>query len=262
MEELPLDEDLVAGGADLEPGTLLAAYAVGYFPMPIGRRQLGWFHPNPRGVLPLDGLRVSRSLRRSVRRYDMTIDAAFEDVIAACADPDRPMGWIDNRMRQAYTRLHHMGWAHSVEVWDEDGLAGGLYGLSIGGLFAGESMFHRRRDASKVALVHLVDLLADQPTDGRLLDVQWVTPHLASLGAIEIDRHRYLEALRTAVRLDPPVGFDRPADSSGGRAAEPRGGRAAEPRGGRAAEPRGGRAAEPRGGRAAEPPEVRRRPRR
>ena len=228
VDELPDDEDLVAGGADLEPGTLLAAYSAGYFPMPIGRRQLGWFHPNPRGVLPLDGLRITRSLRRSVRRYEVSIDAAFDDVIAACADPDRPLGWIDNRMRQAYTRLHHMGWAHSVEVWDDEGLAGGLYGLAIGGLFAGESMFHRRRDASKVALVHLVEVLNDHPgsptggpghvgavggaESGRMLDVQWVTPHLASLGAIEVSRRAYYQALQLAVRLERPAAFDRVPD--------------------------------------------------
>ena len=213
VNDLPPDEDLVAGGADLEPGTLLAAYSSGFFPMPVGRRQLGWFHPNPRGVLPIDGLRVSRSLRRSVRRYEVTVDEAFDDVIAACADPSRPLGWIDKRVRQAYTRLHYMGWAHSVEAWDDDGLAGGLYGVSIGGLFAGESMFHRRTDASKVALVHLVNLLReDAPpvSDGhRLLDVQWVTPHLASLGAIEVSRRAYHAALGTAVRSPRPSGFER-----------------------------------------------------
>jgi leucyl/phenylalanyl-tRNA--protein transferase len=213
VNDLPPDEDLVAGGADLEPGTLLAAYSSGFFPMPVGRRQLGWFHPNPRGVLPLDGLRISRSLRRSVKRYEVTVDAAFDDVIAACADPSRPLGWIDKRVRQAYTRLHYMGWAHSIETWDDDGLAGGLYGVSIGGLFAGESMFHRRTDASKVALVHLVDLLrehAGAATDEqRLLDVQWVTPHLASLGAIEVSRRAYHAALGIAVHAPRPSGFER-----------------------------------------------------
>jgi len=211
VNELPLDEDLVASGADLEPGTLLAAYSSGYFPMPVGRKQIGWFHPNPRGVLPLDGLHVSRSLRRSVGRYSVTCNTAFDDVIAACADPDRPLGWIDDRMRQAYTRLHYMGWAHSIEVWDDDGLAGGLYGLSIGGLFAGESMFHRRTDASKVALVHLIDVLRDN-TEGdagdRLLDVQWVTPHLASLGAVEMTRRRYHTAARVAIQASRSRGFD------------------------------------------------------
>lgn len=217
VNDLPPDEDLVASGADLEPGTLIAAYSSGYFPMPVGRRQIGWFHPNPRGVLPIDRLRVSRSLRRSQRRFTTTVNAAFEDVIAACADPARPLGWIDDAMRQAYTRLHYMGWAHSVEVWDDDGLAGGLYGVAVGGLFAGESMFHRRTDASKVALVELVDVLSDEAgrtgTDGdRLLDVQWVTPHLASLGAVEVSRRRYHEAVRVAVRAPRPAGFGRLLD--------------------------------------------------
>lgn len=204
MTDLPDDEDLVAGGADLEPGTLLAAYSAGYFPMPVGRHRIGWFHPNPRGVLPLDGLRVSRSLRRSARRYSATVDTAFDEVIRACADPARPLGWIDNKMMKAYCRLHRMGWAHSVEVWDDDGLAGGLYGVAIGGLFAGESMFHHRTDASKVALVRLVDLL---DPDGGLLDVQWVTPHLESLGAIWISRLEYCAALEAALRQPLPEGL-------------------------------------------------------
>ncbi|MEL7155054.1 MAG: leucyl/phenylalanyl-tRNA--protein transferase [Actinomycetota bacterium] len=205
IDELPTDDDLAAVGADLEPGTILAAYSAGFFPMPVSRREIGWFHPDPRGIIPLDGLRVSRSLRRSVRRFATTVDHDFEAVLDACADPARPMGWIDQRIRRAYTRLHHMGWAHSIEVWDDDGLAGGLYGLAIGGLFAGESMFHRRTDASKVALVSLVERLGDRPD--ALLDVQWVTPHLASLGAVPIDRRRYAERLARALALPLPVGM-------------------------------------------------------
>lgn len=204
VSKLPADEDLVATGADLEPGTLLTAYATGYFPMPINNRRIGWFHPNPRGILPPENLKVSRSLRRSVRRFTTSIDTAFGDVIHACADPGRPLGWIDDAMLKAYTRLHHLGIAHSVEVWDDDGLAGGLYGISIGGLFAGESMFHRRTDASKVALVRLVQLLDHR---SALLDVQWVTPHLASLGAINIDRMAYCAALRAAVDQPAPAEF-------------------------------------------------------
>lgn len=200
--ELPPDEDLVAVGADLEPGTLLRAYAGGYFPMPVSRTRIGWFHPEPRGVLPIEGLVVSRSLRRSMRRYTVTVDAAFDEVIRACADPARPLGWIDNRMLRAYGRLHALGWAHSVEVWDDEGLAGGLYGVAIGGLFAGESMFHRRTDASKVALVHLVDMLDRDPD--VLLDVQWVTPHLSSLGAVAIPRLQYCGALERALRRPLP----------------------------------------------------------
>lgn len=200
IADLPLDEDLVATGADLEPGTLLTAYMSGYFPMPINRHRIGWFHPNPRGIIRPGGLRISRSLRRSVRRFTTTVDTAFDDVIKACADPARPLGWIDNRMMKAYCRLHRLGWAHSVEVWDDDGLAGGLYGVAIGGLFAGESMFHRKTDASKVALVRLVEILDED----ALLDVQWVTPHLESLGAVEIGRAEYCSALRTALRAPEP----------------------------------------------------------
>ncbi len=188
-EELPDGDDLIAVGADLEPGTLLTAYAAGCFPMPLDRRTIGWFSPDPRGILRPDRLRVSRSLRRSVRRYEVTVDQAFDEVISGCADPSRPAGWIDRRITRAYRRLHHMGWVHSVEVWDDEGLAGGLYGVAIGQLFAGESMFHRRTDASKVALVHLVDLVGtDSPA---LIDVQWLTPHLASLGAEECSRRQY-----------------------------------------------------------------------
>ncbi|MEZ5340727.1 MAG: leucyl/phenylalanyl-tRNA--protein transferase [Acidimicrobiales bacterium] len=174
--ELPPGQDFIGVGADLRPGTLLAAYRSGYFPMPVvtgirKRSRIGWFSPDPRGTLPLDGLIVSRSLRRSIRRYRVTIDTCFDQVIAACADPARPHGWIDDDITTAYRELHRLGYAHSVETWDGDVLVGGLYGVATGGLFAGESMFHRRTDASKVALVHLVDLLNDgQP---RLLDVQW-----------------------------------------------------------------------------------------
>lgn len=197
VAELPPDDDLIATGADLEPGTLLAAYVAGCFPMPINRKRLGWFSPEPRGILRPAGLRVTRSLRQSIKRYEVSVNRAFDDVIAGCADPSRPMGWIDQRIMKAYTRLHAMGWVHSVEVWDDEGLAGGLYGVSIGGLFAGESMFHRRRDASKVALVHLVELVGGQPAN--LIDVQWQTPHLASLGATECSRAVYLDLAARAI---------------------------------------------------------------
>jgi len=176
------------------------------FPMPlhVGREEvLAWWSPDPRGVLPLDGLRTARSLRRSCARYRTTVDVAFEDVIDACADPSRPGGWISDAIRAAYVELHRLGWAHSIEAWDEDGeLAGGLYGVSIGALFAGESMFHRRTDASKVALVQLVAMLAGN--ENALLDVQWVTPHLATLGAVEIPRTTYLARLRRAVQAPMP----------------------------------------------------------
>jgi leucyl/phenylalanyl-tRNA---protein transferase len=189
---------LVGVGADLEPGTVLTAYRRGLFPMPIRKRgPIGWWSPDPRAVLDLDALRVSRSLRQATRRYEIRVDTAFEDVIRACADPKRPKGWIENRIRDAYTRLFDLGWVHSVEAFDDGRLVGGLYGVAIGGFFAGESMFHHERDASKVALVALVDLLRDGAN--RLLDVQWLTPHLASLGAHEIDRTDYLKRLENAL---------------------------------------------------------------
>ncbi len=190
---------LLGIGADLEPGTLLAAYRAGVFPMPIGSdNTLGWWSPDPRAVLPLDGLHVSRSLRRSLGKYEVSFDREFDAVVEGCADPDRPHGWITDEIHDAYRRLFDLGWAHSIEVWDRSGaLVGGLYGIAIGGLFAGESMFHRARDASKVALVHVVEKLR---VDGsELFDVQWHTPHLESLGAVEIARPEYLERLARAV---------------------------------------------------------------
>ena len=202
QEALAGDNEVVGVGADLEPGTLLDAYRCGLFPMPAGRG-VAWWSPDPRGILPLESLVVSRSLKRSCRRYEVTFDAAFEDVIAACADTGRRGGWISAPMKRAYTRLHELGWAHSVEAWGPDGeLAGGLYGVAIGGLFAGESMFHRGRDASKVALVALVAAL--RAGGGELLDVQWVTPHLASLGVVAVSRRRYHELLGAALAR-PPV---------------------------------------------------------
>jgi leucyl/phenylalanyl-tRNA--protein transferase len=205
-------DDLVAIGADLEPGTLLAAYRRGLFPMPSGTPgdPMYWFCPVLRGVLPLDGLRVSRSLRRSCRDFEVRIDTAFEAVVAMCADPSRPQGWIDRDVRSAYQRLHELGWAHSVETWRDGELVGGLYGVAIGGLFAGESMFHHARDASKAALVALVDGLADEHAGARLLDVQWLTPHLATLGAVEVPRATYLRRLACALSLPTPGLFSPP----------------------------------------------------
>jgi leucyl/phenylalanyl-tRNA--protein transferase len=196
----PIDaSDIVAVGADLEPGTLLAAYRSGLFPMPFDRRRIAWFSPDPRGILPLDGVRVTRSLRRSVRRFDVRMNTAFRMVMESCADPRRTGGWINREFVDAYTRLHELGWAYSVEVVEPDTghLVGGLYGVRIGRFFAGESMFHRATDASKVALVHLVDWM--HATDGVLLDVQWTTPHLVSLGAVDISREDYLERLAAAI---------------------------------------------------------------
>jgi leucyl/phenylalanyl-tRNA--protein transferase len=204
----PAGEDLVAVGGDLQPGTVLAAYRAGLFPMGVGRQgsaPMGWWSPDPRGVLPLDGLRVSRSLRRAARRFVVRVDTAFDDVVAACADPGREGRWITAEVAQTYGELHRLGWAHSVECWRGDRLAGGLYGLAVGGLFAGESMFHRETDASKVALVALVALLARDGDSRRLLDVQWRTEHLASLGVVDVPRVEYLRRLRVALRCDPPA---------------------------------------------------------
>lgn len=204
------DDDLVALGADLEPGTLVTAYAQGLFPMPVTldvEEHLGWFSPVERGVLPLDGLLISRSLRRAVRDFEIRVDSAFDAVVEACGSPDRPDGWITREFRQAYGRLHRLGWAHSVEAWRDGKLAGGLYGVSVGGLFAGESMFHHERDASKVALVALVDLLRDEHADRRVLDVQWQTPHLATLGVVRRPRAEYLERLRHCIDTPAPEAF-------------------------------------------------------
>lgn len=187
-------------GADLAPGTLLAAYRSGLFPMRLGASgPLAWWSPDPRGVIPLDGLHVSRSLRRSCANFEIRVDAAFEDVMRGCADPRRPHGWIDDEFIRAYVALYELGWAHSVETWRADELVGGVYGVAIGGLFAAESKFHRARDASKVALVALVDLL--RGGHATLLDVQWTTPHLASLGAVDIARGEYLHRLDAALQV-------------------------------------------------------------
>ena len=203
-----IDDDVVGMGADLKPATLLSAYRHGLFPMPGDPSMpMLWWSPDPRGILPLDGLRVSRSLRASVRRMEVRVDTAFDEVIRACADPDRESGWIDEEVVDAYTELHELGWAHSVETWQDGTLVGGLYGVAIGGLFAGESMFHRVTDASKVALVGLVGLLRDEYAERRLLDVQWSTPHLASLGVVEVRRSTYLDLLDGALDLPLPAAF-------------------------------------------------------
>lgn len=198
------DQGLLALGADLEPGTLLAAYRAGAFPMPMaGVRELPWFSPDPRGIVPLAEFRPSRSLRRSARRFTVTADTAFATVIGGCADPRRAGGWITPPIRAAYERLHTLGWAHSLEIWDAGGaLAGGLYGVEIGGLFAAESKFHVRTDASKVALAALVERLRAAGGE-RLLDVQWTTPHLTALGARDVPRPEYLRLLAAALNTPP-----------------------------------------------------------
>ena len=201
-------DDLIGVSRAFDEDLALAAYESGVFPMPTRPGLMGWYSPLDRAIVPLDGLRVSRSLHKSMKRYQVRIDTAFDEVLDGCADRRRPSGWINREIRRVYRRLHKRGVVHSVEAWTPGGeLAGGLYGVSIGGLFAGESMFYRPdigRDASKVALVALVELLRRAGTEGRLLDVQWLTPHLASLGAAELPREEYLRRLEVALRLPPP----------------------------------------------------------
>jgi leucyl/phenylalanyl-tRNA---protein transferase len=203
------DDDLIGVSREFDADLTLAAYAAGVFPMPAPARLMGWYSPLDRGVLPLDGLRVSRSLRKMLPRYEIRFDSAFGAVLDGCADRHRPHGWIDRRIRRVYTELHERGVVHSVEAWTADGqLAGGLYGVSLGGLFAGESMFHRSdigRDASKAALVALVDVLVAADPTNRVLDVQWVTPHLATLGVVEVPREEYLARLARALVRPAPA---------------------------------------------------------
>ncbi|MFP5317837.1 MAG: leucyl/phenylalanyl-tRNA--protein transferase [Acidimicrobiia bacterium] len=189
-------DGLVGLGADLEPETLVDAYRRGVFPWPHGRMALPWFSPDPRAVLRPAAVHVSRSLRQTLRRsgWTSTVDAAFDDVIAACADRPRAEGtWIDRRMRAAYGRLQRLGWAHSLEVWDGSRLVGGLYGVRVGACFTGESMFSRVSDASKAALVDLCRRWGD--AGGAMVDVQLPTGHLASMGAVEVARAAFLAEL-------------------------------------------------------------------
>ncbi len=197
---------------DLVPNRLLAAYAVGIFPMADETGELRWLAPDPRAIIELDGFKTTRSLRAVVRRgvYTVSVDRAFRDVIKACAD--RPEGtWISQEVLEAYCELHRLGFAHSVEAWKADALAGGLYGVSIGGAFFGESMFHLLADASKVATVHLVEHMVSRGFE--LLDVQFLTDHLLRFGATEIPRTQYERRLADAIRLDRSF-VDRPDDDS------------------------------------------------
>ncbi len=208
LDRVPPGEDLIGIGADLEVPTLYEAYSIGVFPMGIGdhgAEPIGWWSPDPRGVLRPDGLRVTRSLRKARARFEVRFDTAFEDVVAACAEPDREGRWITPQIESAYAELHRAGWAHSVETWQDDRLVGGLYGVAIGGLFAGESMFHHVTDASKVALVGLCELLRADADPRRVVDVQWQTPHLATLGVVEVTREEYLTILPDALRAPLPA---------------------------------------------------------
>jgi leucyl/phenylalanyl-tRNA---protein transferase len=218
VRTVPTGVELVAVGAALDPGTLLAGYRRGLFPMPDGAL-LGWWSPDPRGILRPDLLHVSTSLRRSLRRFVVSIDTCFDAVVAACAEPSRPHGWITGEYATAYGELHRLGWAHSVEVWDAGGaLVGGLFGVEVGGLVAAESKFHRATDASKVALVALADLLAADGRPERIIDVQWRTPHLGSLGAQAVPRRAYLQLLARALALPPVLGGGAPPPDAGASA--------------------------------------------
>jgi leucyl/phenylalanyl-tRNA---protein transferase len=192
---------LVAAGGDLDPGTLLAAYRAGIFPWPDPEGRLFWWSPDPRAVLPLDGFHESRSLRRCRRsgRFTVTRDRDCAAVIDGCAANRNDGTWITPAIRDAYLALHDLGWVHSIEVWEDGALAGGLYGVAIGGFFAAESKFHRASDASKVALAELVVHLGARGF--TLLDVQLPTAHLTSLGVTTIARTTYLAGLAAAVRL-------------------------------------------------------------
>jgi leucyl/phenylalanyl-tRNA--protein transferase len=183
----------------IDPELLLEGYRLGVFPMAMEDDSIEWFSPDPRAILPLDGFHVPHALRRLARRnpFKITIDEAFSGVIRACAE--RKDTWINQEIIESYTRLHELGHAHSVEAWKENMLAGGLYGVAIGGAFFGESMFHRVTEASKIALVALVEHLRARKF--VLLDTQWLTPHLQQFGGIQISRSHYLHLLRRAVDL-------------------------------------------------------------
>jgi leucyl/phenylalanyl-tRNA--protein transferase len=196
---------LVAAGGDLAAGTLLAAYRNGLFPMPGDvAGEIHWWSPDPRGVIELDDFHASRSLHRSRQKFEVRVDTRFRQVVTTCSELDRPGAWITPGIVDAYCQLHELGWAHSIEVLDADNtLVGGLYGVGIGGFFAGESMFHLATDASKVAVWGLVEVLV--AGGATLFDVQWTTDHLRTLGATDVPRGRYLQRLAEAVAapVDP-----------------------------------------------------------
>ncbi len=182
---------------------LVSAYASGWFPMAVGEGDIRWYSPDPRGIIPLDGFHVRRRLARIVRRgvFEIAVNRSFEDVIRACALAERESDdagtWIDQEIFESYCALHEAGFAHSVEAWQGGRLVGGLYGVALGGAFFGESMFSRVRDASKVALVHLVARL--RAGGFRMLDTQFVTDHLKSFGAVEVPRRQYHKLLEGAL---------------------------------------------------------------
>lgn len=211
--EVTAETDIVAVGGHVSARTIVAGYAQGVFPMDIdadvGAADLvqltAWFAPAERAVLRYPGMHVSRSLRRALRGFQITVDTDFAGVVDGCADPDRPQGWITPDYRRAYQQLHELGWAHSVEVWHGGELAGGLLGLQLGGLFCADSKFHRVTNASKAAVAGLSEVIFGAD-DGqhRLIDAQWLTPHLASLGFEGLARSDY-EALLPGLLAMPPV---------------------------------------------------------
>jgi leucyl/phenylalanyl-tRNA--protein transferase len=206
------EHGLVGVGADLAPATLVGAYRRGVFPWPHESIEaVPWFSPPRRAVIPLDRLHISRSLARALRRsgYETTVDEAFEAVVEGCREPRAHESgtWISDDLAAAYSLLHHLGHAHSLEVWEADRLVGGIYGVLVGGIFCGESMFHRETDASKVALADLVSRLVE--AGAGLLEVQHQTPHLQSLGAIEIERPLYLGLLQELRNDDVRLQRDR-----------------------------------------------------
>ncbi len=202
-------EGLLGLGGELTPEWLLDAYRHGIFPWPIVDEEgpMAWWSPDPRAIIELDSLHISRRLKRTVRagQFSVTCNRDFSGVIQGCATAAGRVGqtWITRGMFDAYVRLHELGYAHSVEAWREGRLVGGVYGLAIAGLFAAESKFHRVSDASKVALVHLVGHLRSRGYE--LFDIQQLTPHTARLGAVEIPRQQYLARLADA--LTRPVTF-------------------------------------------------------
>jgi leucyl/phenylalanyl-tRNA--protein transferase len=199
-------DDLVILGADLKPETVIDSYQHGIFPMHIevaNKRQIGWWSPQQRGILPLNKINISKSLQKSMKKFHVSFDQAFDQVIDGCGDDKRPQGWINKEIKIAYKKLFELGYVHSVEVWNKkDELVGGLYGVEVKGLFAGESMFHKETDASKTAMVYLVNKLNEAGGE-RIFDVQWQTPHLKSMGVIEIPRKKYLSLLPEVMKTKP-----------------------------------------------------------
>ena len=193
-----MSESIFTREGYIRPAVLVAAYRSGMFPMAMDNRgDIAWFSPDPRGIIPLDGLHIPHGLKRALRKkpFEIRFDTALPEVIDGCGD--RATTWISPEIKRSYVKLHELGYAHSVECWDEDGLAGGLYGIAIGGAFFGESMFSRKPEASKIALVYLVERLNEK--NFELLDTQWSTSHLETLGCIEVPRYEYMARLEKAL---------------------------------------------------------------